>query len=342
MTATVLVSGASGFIALHTIALLLSKGYTVIGTVRSQSKADHLIKKFNNDKLSFEIVEEIAVEGAFDNAVKAHPDIKYVLHMASPFLYSLTDFENGYLHPAVNGTVSMLSAIYKYGSQVEKITVTSSFASIVNLDKMTDQSFIHTEETWNPIQWSAVDNPMVAYLTSKKLAEEAAWKFTKENDVKFSLSTICPPYVLGPQYFLEDAAKAELNTSCQLIKSLLDTKPGQEGVLDGPFFPAVDVRDVANFHVLSLEKNVAGQRLFPVDKTPLSTPLAAIIIQDNFPEYKGKIIDATQEDVKKSLSNAPAFDNSKSVELLGGYEFIPFEKQVVDTVKQILEATKSA
>lgn len=59
---TVLVTGASGFIAVHTIQSILDKGFHVVGTVRSASKGHYLEKLFGDKypgKFSFAIVEDI-------------------------------------------------------------------------------------------------------------------------------------------------------------------------------------------------------------------------------------------------------------------------------------------
>jgi len=74
MAPLVLVTGPSGFIGAHVFVQLLQKGYSVRGTVRSQSKADYFHKKFpeasQKGQISFEIVKDIAQEGAFKDAVK--------------------------------------------------------------------------------------------------------------------------------------------------------------------------------------------------------------------------------------------------------------------------------
>ncbi|GME83833.1 unnamed protein product [Ambrosiozyma monospora] len=115
---TVLVTGATGFIALHVVDQLLAKGYTVIGTARSETKykplLDEFAKEYPEGKLSYEIVTDISVDDAFDGVLKKHPEIKYVLHTASPFSFGLNqDFKTAYLDPAVNGTVNILKAITK-------------------------------------------------------------------------------------------------------------------------------------------------------------------------------------------------------------------------------------
>lgn len=110
---SILVSGATGFIALHVVSDLLKQDYKVIGTVRSSEKADKLRKKFgNNPNLSFELVSDIAAPEAFDRVFQKHgKDIKVVLHTASPVTITTTNYEKDLLLPAVNGTKSILESI---------------------------------------------------------------------------------------------------------------------------------------------------------------------------------------------------------------------------------------
>lgn len=58
---TVLVTGASGYIAAHAVAAFLDAGYPVRGTVRSKSKGEYLVNLFKNKKEKFDyvIVEDI-------------------------------------------------------------------------------------------------------------------------------------------------------------------------------------------------------------------------------------------------------------------------------------------
>jgi nucleoside-diphosphate-sugar epimerase len=92
----ILLTGASGFIAAHTLDILLERGHSVVGTVRSQEKADKIKAQYNGkyaDKLSFAIVPDIAQPDAFDEAVKSDPPFEVVLHTASPFHFNVTDVQ---------------------------------------------------------------------------------------------------------------------------------------------------------------------------------------------------------------------------------------------------------
>ena len=216
---SVFISGASGFIAQHIVENLLKENYTVIGSVRSQEKADRLTRQFcNNPNLQFEIVGDIAKLDAFDNAFSKHgKDIKYVLHTASPFHFNTTEYEKDLLIPALNGTKGILESIKKYAADsVERVVITSSFAAVSNVEYQGDSSKTLSEADWNTVSWEGAQaNGVFAYCGSKAFAERAAWDFLKENEgmVKFQLSTVNPVLVFGPQLFEEDV-KDTLNTSC--------------------------------------------------------------------------------------------------------------------------------
>ena len=67
--------------------MLLDHGHSVVTTVRSEEKANKIREAYPDmpeSKLDFVIVEDIAKEGAFDEAVKVE-GLEAVLHTASPF-----------------------------------------------------------------------------------------------------------------------------------------------------------------------------------------------------------------------------------------------------------------
>ncbi|KAI0461283.1 hypothetical protein LJB42_000949 [Komagataella kurtzmanii] len=350
----VLLTGASGFIAQHITDVLLSKGYRVLGTTRRQEQADQLTQQFTaeypkiaEDKslLQFHLVPDIGTDNAFDEVLKQNPDIDFVLHTASPFYFGDDrPLKEVYLHPAVGGTENILNAIQKYASgSIKKVVVTSSFASVVNVDKFKNKRFIHNEDTWNPLTWeqAEVEGETSAYRASKKYAELAAWDFVKKESPKFSLTTILPPFVFGPQKFSSSAAKGTLNTSAEIVNKFLSTEyPSADKFFDAPTHLSVDVRDVALYHVLPLEIDaLTNKRLFTV-QSKFSGQRILNILNENFPELKGKIaVGQPEKTAQNEAANGPEYNNSLTV-ALGGVEFRSLETTIIDSVKQILESAK--
>ena len=97
----VLVSGANGYIAVWVVRTLLDRGFSVRGTVRSESKIPHLKKVFKDEfekgLLEVVIVPDITVSGAFDEAVKG---VDAIEHTASPLHMNAVD-PNGVFNPVL-------------------------------------------------------------------------------------------------------------------------------------------------------------------------------------------------------------------------------------------------
>ncbi|KAL8792831.1 MAG: hypothetical protein Q9195_004560 [Heterodermia aff. obscurata] len=129
----VLLTGGTGFIAAHVLDLLLEQGHSVVTTVRSEAKA-RTIKDahphVSKEKLDFSIVEDIAQEGAFNEAVKADPPFEIVIHTSSPFHFNVTDVKKDLLDPAIIGTTGLLRAVKQNAPTVKRVVITSSFAAI--------------------------------------------------------------------------------------------------------------------------------------------------------------------------------------------------------------------
>ena len=82
----VLVTGANGYLAAYVVKKYLEAGYSVRGTVRSLSKSAFLKDKFGHygDRFELVVVEDIAKDGAFDEAVKG---VDAITHTAFPFSF---------------------------------------------------------------------------------------------------------------------------------------------------------------------------------------------------------------------------------------------------------------
>lgn len=211
----VLLTGGSGFIAAHTLEVLLKHGHSVVTTVRTQEKADKIRDVYKTEvekgQLGFAIVPDIAKTDAFDKAVVSDPPFEAVLHTASPFHFNVEDIQADLLDPAVVGTTSILHSVKKFAPRVKRVVITSSFAAIIHPDKGFWPGHEYSEEDWDPITLKqAMENPMAGYRASKTFAEKEAWKFMEMENPSFTITTINPPMVFGP-----------VVSRCSLMQSLL-------------------------------------------------------------------------------------------------------------------------
>lgn len=243
----VLVTGASGFIAIHCIIQLLEQGYQVRGTLRSMNREAELrntLAKFvqANDRLEF-IQEDLLKDSGWDEAMKS---CDYILHVASPFPLNQPKDENDLIRPAKEGTLRVLRAAATNG--VKRVVLTSSNAAVSAGHPLSKTKFDESD-------WSLPDSPTIdSYSKSKTLAERAAWDFMKSLPAghPLELVVINPGLVLGP---LPDTHQ---RTSGELVYQLLSGKlPGLARVQ----FNCVDVRDVAAAHLAGMvTPEAAGQR----------------------------------------------------------------------------------
>ena len=106
----VLLTGGTGHLGFRVLLSALEAGYSVRAAVRSEKKAETImnnavLKALNRgSQLSFVVVADFHVEGAFDEAVKG---VKYIIHVASPIPTGMPadgDYDKMYLKPAVQGT----------------------------------------------------------------------------------------------------------------------------------------------------------------------------------------------------------------------------------------------
>ncbi|KAK6457866.1 protein induced by osmotic stress [Scheffersomyces xylosifermentans] len=330
MSTTVFVTGATGFIAQQTIALLISKGYNVVGSVRSAAKGENL-KKLHGPKFQYEIVPVLEERGAFDVALKNHPEVTVFLHTASPATFTAEDNEKEILNPAINGTKYALESVNKVAPQVKRFVYTSSLVAMATFEQLGDPSFEGGEDSWSPITYEeGKTNSLFAYLASKTLAEKAAWEFVKTKKPSFSLTVVNPVYVFGPQAKDEEAA-GSLNLTAEIVASTLRLKKDDEIPQEAGHF--VDVRDVARAHVVAFEKDEAkGQRII-VYTEKFSSQRILNIIRKNFPELRERLPIGKPENV--DLSGLANLQNVKSRKLLG-FEQRSLEDSVVSAVKQSL------
>lgn len=335
----VLLTGGSGFIAAHCLDSLLARGHSVVTTVRSQQKADKIKASHPNagaDKLSFAIVEDISKEGAFADAVKSDPPFDAVLHTASPFHFNAKDVKKDLLDPAVVGTTDILKQIKKSAPNVKRVVITSSFASIINPSKGAWPEHTYTEDDWSPITLEqAMETPQAGYRASKKFAEQAAWDFMEKEKPQFSIATLCPPSVFGPVNKNLQTLDS-LNTSNERMRDMVAGKMKDKLAPTGTYI-WIDVRDLAELHVLAMEKpEAANQRYFTTAGLFANTDIVDIIARE-FPEYKdGLPSGEALKEGKYPEGGVYKANNKKATDLLGG-KWRSLDESVRDTVKSLKE-----
>jgi dihydroflavonol-4-reductase len=236
---TVLVTGASGFIAGHCVEDLLRHGYAVRGTVRDLGRTDkvaHLaaLAAELGGRLDF-VAARLDTDEGWAEAVA---DCAYVLHVASPNPPSVPRDEDEVIRPAVEGTLRVLRAAAASGT-VRRVVLTSS-SSAVAAGRPRPASGRHTED-----DWSREEN-CSPYEKSKVRSERAAWQFLEElpEERRLELVVVNPGLVVGPPQ------RAEVTTSNESVRRLLDrSMPAVPHIS----WSLVDVRDVAVLHRLAME-----------------------------------------------------------------------------------------
>lgn len=341
---TVLITGATGYIAQHIVDKLLARGYSVVGTVRPHEKHQLFFhefrKKYPEAKLTFEIIPDVSAENALDEVFKNHPEVTAVIHTASPVPLAAGNkpLDEAYLEPAVNGTLNVLKATKLYAPQVTNVILTSSSAAV-----MTGvAAHVHTNESWNPVIWERdVTDEYSAYGASKKYAERAARAFVKENKVKFKFATVNPPFVFGPQVF-DSTVGPELNSSNEVITQALHVDKNSTKPELGTVYLAIDVRDVAEFHIMALEnEKVADQRLF-ICAGSVVVQTILNIINENIPELRGKVALGDPSSDKEFIEkNGAKYSLNNLFKVIGSYEFISIRQSVIDVLRQYYRVNKT-
>ena len=199
-------TGASGFVALHTIIQLVQKGHIVRATLRTLSREAEVreaVGKHVEIKDNLEIVgADLTQDSSWDKVVEG---CEAVLHIASPFPMLEPKDENELVLPA---TLRVLRAAYN--ANIKRVIIVLSIAAV-------SSGYNGENRTFDENNWSDVEKDIGASAKSKTLAELAARDFinSAEKTNKMELVAINPPLILGPLPNKDLATSAEMvSTSC--------------------------------------------------------------------------------------------------------------------------------
>jgi len=261
----VLVTGGSGFVAVHCIVQSLQAGYRVRTTVRSpkrEAEVRAMVQRGGVDPAGLEFARADLLDDA--GWSEAMAGCTFVQHVASPFPLLVPKDENELIVPAREGALRALR--FARAAGVRRVVLTSSFAAVGYGTTYRGQPY--TENDWTVVDGSDVS----PYVKSKTLAERAAWDFVSREGEGLELAVVNPVGIFGP------ALGPDVSTSLEIVRRLMDGAiPG----LPNMAFGVVDVRDVADLHLRAMVDPAArGERFLAVSGDFLTMAQMAAVLRE--------------------------------------------------------------
>ena len=329
---TVLVSGASGYIAGFAIKQLVAAGWTVRGTIRNLVKADVVRASLSLDasQLSLSAADLTADAGWAEAAAGCD----HVLHIASPLPVGVPKNDDELIVPARDGALRVLRAARDAG--VRRVVMTSSTAAICY--GVPEQRRVFTEADWTDPHHPDT----YAYVRSKVIAERAARDFMAAEGGAMEFCTINPGLVLGP------VLGSDYSGSLAAVQKLLN---GDLPGLPHIGFPVCDVRDIADAHVRAMTlPDLNGERFLCTAETLWLSDIAAVLksrLGDRakrvptrrLPDFLVRLAGLFDPEIKlvlPELGRERICDSSHARAVLGWAPRAPAES-IVDTARSLIE-----
>jgi dihydroflavonol-4-reductase len=327
---TVLVTGGTGYLAGWVMASLLQRGYQVCTTVRSLGKAQQVrtaVSEQAGEEAAGSIHFTAADLLAGDGWDQAATGADYVLHTASPL-----GFHPGedLIRTAREGIRHVLGAAARAG--VRRAVFTSSAVTAVTGDPDTPAT-----ET---VQAAPSGIPVRAYNDSKILAERDAWNLAAQTGLE--LSAVLPTFMQGPML-----GAPNRQGSVEIIRRLL---AGTVPAVPNVGWNVVDVRDVAELHILAMTSPAAAGQRFLASGSFLWWRDIARILREKLPDEAAKVPTRTMPDLivkvlarlnpqmamlRPDLGRKRLVDSSKARTQLDWHPR-PTEQAIIDTATALI------
>ncbi|KAJ6103393.1 hypothetical protein N7486_005820 [Penicillium sp. IBT 16267x] len=323
----IVLTGATGFLGFKTLTVALEAGYSVRIVVRSAGKVDKVfsspsIKALNpsSGKLSYVVVPDIAVAGAYDEAVKG---ATYVIHCASPIpsfggeTPTADQFEERFVQTSRRATIGMLESIRKAGT-VKRAIFTSSVVGNIPFKEFLGQG----------------DNN--AYSASKAAALNDSETWVKENRPDFDLISILPGFIFGRDELCTTTDDFKSGSTNSVLLGLLQGAQSSSPLSSN----AVLVDDIARLHVSALDPKIEGNQAFVATADGVDGMVwedAIGIVKKQFPHA---VADGRLRTTGKQSTVVVRVDGRKTEETFG-IKLSGFEHQVKSLVTQYLQVTEA-
>jgi nucleoside-diphosphate-sugar epimerase len=341
----ILLTGGSGHVGFRVLQLALEAGYNVRVAVRNLEKAATLgnsaqLKSKNaTSSLNFITVPDLTVPGAYDEAAKG---VKYIIHIASPLASSNSNafgpemYEEGFINPAVKGTIGILESAKKAGT-VHRVIITSSLGAIVPFSHLRGEptDTIFTDESRIPTPNGPFRSIFEAYSASKTKAFNDSEAWLHREKPAFDVIHLHPSYVIG-RHDLQTTREGVLDGTNALVLNII-----LGGRYDRPVPGAtVHLDDVARTHVQALDHQIPGNRSYilssnnPINTLNGTNLMDAIsIVAKNFPDKVAKGILPNNGSVQSIAIKL----NAKPTEETFQFKHLTYDEQVKSVVGHFLE-----
>lgn len=237
MQPTILITGATGFLGVHTALEFLRAGYQVKGTFRNESslvKAKHVFEYFADGTELYNKMEWVKVDLLeYDEVVGAMQDTQYVVHTAAE-----VSFNPRYNDRIIENNTRMAAYVVDAALEagVKKVCHISSIAALgstTNGDPITEETKLTSIKDQS------------AYSVSKFYAEMEIWRAINSG---LNAVMVNPSVILGAG----DWKTGSSTFITTVAKGMSFYTKGVTGF--------VDVRDVATASRLALESDISADR----------------------------------------------------------------------------------